>query len=171
VLAIVVMLLLLRAVFIRRARTAYAPGPRVVVVGGDWRDGGIGGIGGREYQSPTQPPAAAATMGRQRGGDLGAADANEQLPEYEAAPPTYDMLYKDGPPQNVSQEMNDFGSSSSAAAISALPPAHIAPQTHAGAIVIDVEPPSQPAPTPPPVQEEHNNGRAWSRLTEVPNRQ
>jgi len=48
------MLLLLRAVFIRRARAAYSLGPRVVVVGGDWRDGGIGGIGGREYQSPTQ---------------------------------------------------------------------------------------------------------------------
>lgn len=121
---------------------------------------------------PSRPPAAAAaTTGRQRGGDLDAADANEQLPEYEAAPPTYDMLYKDGPPRNVFQEMDDFGSSSAAAAVSALPPAHIAPQTHAGVIVIDIEPPSQPAHTPPPVQEEHAGGRAWSRLTEGPNRQ
>jgi hypothetical protein len=48
VLAIVVLLLFMRSIFIRRARATYIP-PRVVLVGGGWNDGGIGGIGGRGY--------------------------------------------------------------------------------------------------------------------------
>jgi hypothetical protein len=49
VLAIVVLILFMRSLFIRRARAAYVP-PRIALVGGGgWNDGGIGGIGGRGY--------------------------------------------------------------------------------------------------------------------------
>lgn len=124
--------------------------------------------------------AAAATTGRQRGGDLDA-DANEQLPKYEAAPPMYDTLYKDGPPPTMAQgTMSDLGSSSSAAVLPPPPlPAHTAllhpqSQSQSGEVVINVEPPSQPGsmPPPPPAQEDGNvAGRAWARLTGGLNRQ
>jgi len=106
VLALIFLLLLLRRIFVRRALRAQIASanqhghPRplsvVVVSGGGWRDGGVGGIGHRDYRLPTRPPAT-ATTGRQRGGHLGA-ESTEQLPKYEAAPPGYDTIYKDGPP-------------------------------------------------------------------------
>lgn len=95
VLAIVILLLILRGLFIRRSRAtaSYSP-PHIVVVGGGWHDGGIGGIGGRGYShSPSTPQPAAVALR-----SVPNTEATEPLPKYEAAPPGYDTLYKDGPP-------------------------------------------------------------------------
>ncbi|KAF8249408.1 hypothetical protein K440DRAFT_622064 [Wilcoxina mikolae CBS 423.85] len=197
VLAIILLLVFLRGVFVRRAQTAHRPqtafatplNPRpgqprvgIVVVGGGWRDGGVGGIGyGRDYQSLPWPPAVAAT-GRQRSGNL-EPEISEQLPQYEASPPQYDTIYKNGPPTAAGHqvvgtapvEMADLGGSSTAAAAAA--PSQHQPESRGGDIGIpQPQPESGPQPHVQPqsqtsavVQESTQQqpgiaGRVWSRI-------
>ncbi|TGZ77273.1 hypothetical protein EX30DRAFT_207554 [Ascodesmis nigricans] len=94
-------LLILRALFLRRARqlALSQPDPQhvnVVVIGGGWRDGGIGGVGrGQGWRVPTDvpndgvrtPPPAAM-----RGGE---GTGEEDLPRYEAPPPEYESVVKE----------------------------------------------------------------------------
>ncbi|KAF8530877.1 hypothetical protein BDD12DRAFT_870288 [Trichophaea hybrida] len=202
VLAIILLLVFLRGVFVRRAQTAHRsqtafatplsprPGqPRVgiVVVGGGWRDGGVGGIGyGRDYQSLPWPPAVAAT-GRQRSVNL-EPEISEQLPQYEASPPQYDTIYKNGPPTAAGHqvagtapvEMMDLGGSSTTAAAAAAPSQHQL-ESRGDDAVVDINiPQPQPESGPQPhvqpqpqisavVQESTQQqpgiaGRVWSRI-------
>ncbi|KAI5819796.1 hypothetical protein BZA77DRAFT_143447 [Pyronema omphalodes] len=64
-----------------------------VGVGDGGGDGGGGWRDGRDYNNQSGPrwPPAVATSTR--------TSIEEPLPMYEAAPPTYDALYKNGPPQ------------------------------------------------------------------------
>lgn len=57
-----------------------------------------------------RPPTAATASRRHRGGDLDP-DGGEQLPKYEAAPPEYETLYKDGPPPSIGLATNPGGPS------------------------------------------------------------
>ena len=76
----------------------------------------------------------------------GAHDDAEQLPKYEASPPGYETLYKDGyPPVVRESEMATLGESSAAG------------ERGSGEVVINMEPaapapaPRTGAPPPPPV--------------------
>lgn len=93
-------------------------------------------------------PDTAATGGRQRGGDLG--ETTEQLPKYEAAPPGYDTLYKDGHPVAQDTELSNNGESSTAAAA--------AGGRGSGEVAINMEPAHQAssqAQPPPPFSSEN----------------
>ncbi|KAI5788254.1 hypothetical protein FPQ18DRAFT_55938 [Pyronema domesticum] len=159
----------------RAARFVTRTGPdgeRVafVVVGGGWRDGGVGGIGnGRDYhQSGPQWPPAAAIPGR--------TSVEEQLPMYEAAPPTYDALYKNGPPQpgsgTIPVVQNDGGSSAANAMEEGRVQRDVLLVTRPEAAVVadgghPTYPPAGSEVTP---QQQGVTGRVWSRITRGLNR-
>ncbi|KAF8544879.1 hypothetical protein BDD12DRAFT_800855 [Trichophaea hybrida] len=112
ILTIALLLLFVRRILIRRAAHEVSTATpenlrrRVSVVV----------VSGRNYHLPSRP-SATATTGRQRDGNLDP-ETLEQLPKYEAAPPEYSTIFKDGPPLPPEEraELEGNGGSSAAAA-------------------------------------------------------